>query len=564
MKKIDKITKSIISKKALSNFAVAGITLVFAFIDYRLLVVMLLAVVIYEILFYRHNKKISTKGNLFLYYAPSVYIINILVHGGVPTEMHLVSAVLAICVALGMAFYEPFIRKLYNNHIVVVGLEEAQSGIRKMSLANNWGWYILTVAALVAYVVLPAASVALFSFLIVIIGALFVTYLLRGKSSATVDELNLKKIIAYKPKFAVMFSTGQEGIDNYMMWDKYFKMVDEPFVILTPHKKHLQTLGRATSIPVVYYTGARDIEKILFNNDIKAVFYTSSAPSDINALSSLNQLHVAVFHGDSDKASSYHPSSSMYDKIFASGQVAIDRYKKHGVSIPDEKFVIVGRPQVANINKIDGHQQEISTVLYAPTWQGNVEHMNYTSLYKGREIIKLLLNNNLRVIFRPHPHTYTSPELLSIVNDIHDMLSVDSINKNVEHIYGSEASGADKLNDLINESDMLISDVSSVTTDYLHSNKPIILINMRFTEKDFVENFPIAKAAYVVDKNLTTLKDSLQSIIKGKDVLEGERVKMAEYYLNDSLGNDSYENIFVDAVKDILIAPNPHYHDHRN
>jgi hypothetical protein len=37
---------------------------------------------------------------------------------------------------------------------------------------------------------------------------------------------------------------------------------------------------------------------------------------------------------------------AIYDLIFTAGQAGIDRYARHGVSIPAEKFRIVGRPQV--------------------------------------------------------------------------------------------------------------------------------------------------------------------------------------------------------------------------
>ena len=56
--------------------------------------------------------------------------------------------------------------------------------------------------------------------------------------------------------------------------------------------------------------------------------------------------HIYLGHGDSDKPPSYNPTHAMYDQIFAAGPAAARRYAAHGVSIPAEKFRIVGRPQV--------------------------------------------------------------------------------------------------------------------------------------------------------------------------------------------------------------------------
>jgi len=79
-----------------------------------------------------------------------------------------------------------------------------------------------------------------------------------------------------------------------------------------------------------------------------------------------------------------------------------------GVSIPAEKFRIVGRPQVEDVVPVTTPISSIATptVLYAPTWRGHVEETMLYSLPSGERIVSALLERGATVIFRPHPFSY--------------------------------------------------------------------------------------------------------------------------------------------------------------
>ena len=103
---------------------------------------------------------------------------------------------------------------------------------------------------------------------------------------------------------------------------------------------------------------------------------------------------------------------AIYDLISAAGQAGIDRYARHGVHIPAEKFKIVGRPQVELISPARGPISKIEqpTVLYAPTWQGPFADSRVYSLPVGRQIVEQLLSHGARVIFRAHLFNYRYPD----------------------------------------------------------------------------------------------------------------------------------------------------------
>src|SRR5690606_32579852 len=103
--------------------------------------------------------------------------------------------------------------------------------------------------------------------------------------------------------------------------------------------------------------------------------------------------HVWLNHGDSEKPACYNPVHGIYHVIFAAGQAAIDRYARHGVTIPAEKFRIVGRPQVEHIAPARGPvaDREVKTVLYAPTWVGPYKDTEVYSLPVADELLRTLL-----------------------------------------------------------------------------------------------------------------------------------------------------------------------------
>ena len=231
---------------------------------------------------------------------------------------------------------------------------------------------------------------------------------------------------------------------------------------------------------------------------MRAVFYVN-ASSGNGAMVRYQQLtHVYLGHGDSDKPPSYNPTHAMYDKVFCAGPAAIDRYGVHGVDIPRSKFEIVGRPQVETVRPASGSGGP-TTVLYAPTWRGHVSETLLYSLPQGDTIVRSLLERGLTVIFRPHPFSHDFPEDAAVVRRIDALLAADAAASGRAHLFGAAAETERSIMDCINTSDAMISDVSSVVSDYLFSGKPFALVAVPAPPDEFVRDFPVAAGSYVVD-----------------------------------------------------------------
>src|SRR5690606_2900269 len=122
-------------------------------------------------------------------------------------------------------------------------------------------------------------------------------------------------------------------------------------------------------------------------------FYVHNAPGHLKLMGIRSVRHVWLGHGDSDKAGSHHKRHLRYDVLVASGEAAIDRYTRHGVEIPRERFVLLGRPQSGEVLPAAIPVTEVArpTVLYAPTWTGNGKMTNFSSMYIADRILTALL-----------------------------------------------------------------------------------------------------------------------------------------------------------------------------
>ena len=74
-----------------------------------------------------------------------------------------------------------------------------------------------------------------------------------------------------------------------------------------------------------------------------------------------------------------------------------------------------------------------------------------------------------------------------------------------------------------NHSDALITDVSSVASDFLASGKPMAMVAIRqATVPAFRREVPMARVSYVIKPDLSTLESALDDLL-GDDPLAEER-----------------------------------------
>lgn len=162
-------------------------------------------------------------------------------------------------------------------------------------------------------------------------------------------------------------------------------------------------------------------------------------------------------------------------------------------------------------------------------------------------MVRALLERGATVVFRPHPYSYRDPELRAACTEIKRMLEEDAAATGREHLWGRVAEKDLSIFECFNASDAMISDVSSVVGDYLHSRKPFAMVATTMDAEEFVAQFPTSRAAYVLDGSLDNL-DGLLDELLGTDPMRARREELATYYLGD-IPRENYAQRFVDVAR---------------
>jgi hypothetical protein len=183
----------------------------------------------------------------------------------------------------------------------------------------------------------------------------------------------------------------------------------------------------------------------------------------VNAFRSAS--HVWIGHGESEKRVNLHRTVSLYDAVFLGRYAdvrraprAIRRWVAHGACA-------IGGTIVEGATKDPWvHPRSPRTVLYAPSWEGTRDSVDYSSI---PEVVPHLLDalpelteRGVRIIVRPHPRTGArSPDHLRLIERL---------------VAAGATRGGEKGADFT-AADLMIGDVSGVTSEFLFTEKPGIL-----------------------------------------------------------------------------------------
>jgi hypothetical protein len=280
-------------------------------------------------------------------------------------------------------------------------------------------------------------------------------------------------------------------------------------------------------------------------------FYVNNAARNTHFIERRELTHVWLNHGDSEKPACYNPVHAIYDLIFVAGQAGVERYARHGVSIPLEKFRVVGRPQVEVIQQPRGRMADQQpTILYAPTWQGPYADTRLFSLPVAVSLVEQLLAAGVRVIFRAHPMNYRFRSSTVMIKKVARLLARHRQETGVEHLWGAKAERAITIEECFNASDGMIADVSAVVTDYLHSDKPFAIVAVGRTVDELMREAPAARAGYLLSEDLSNLQQVLADML-GPDPLARVRSATREHYLGD-FDREHYADGFLQAARTVI------------
>ncbi|WP_328915523.1 MULTISPECIES: CDP-glycerol glycerophosphotransferase family protein [unclassified Streptomyces] len=347
-------------------------------------------------------------------------------------------------------------------------------------------------------------------------------------------------LAAYRPEVVLYHHADAAVRSLYQveMWLDTVARLDLRAIVVLRDREALSRLA-PTALPVLCIPSAADLDSLDLA-EAKVVLYPANAAKNAHMLRLGSARHVFVGHGDSDKAASSNRFSKVYDEIWVAGPAGRERYADLP-SIQDQDIVEVGRPQLSAVRRATsaGPGQPV-TVLYAPTWEGWSDDDNAALATSGERIVRTLLRLQVRVLYKPHPLTGARVRRYAQADQrIRQLLRAQGAVEAGEGLLSAPGrhliitGQAPHLYHCFNEADLLVTDISSVVSDFLASAKPYAVTNaLNLPADEFTRRYPSAAAAYLLDPQCSALAEAVTAAgDPAGDRLAGHRDRLRVHLL---------------------------------
>jgi hypothetical protein len=309
-----------------------------------------------------------------------------------------------------------------------------------------------------------------------------------------------------------------------------------------------------TSLPLILAPSFRELTELYAELDAGVVLYCNNSMLNFQSLLDGRKLHVHINHGESDKQSMASNNAKAYDRVFVAGTAAVQRHEAGLLEFDTSRLVRTGRPQLDLRPPAILAPSERRTVLYAPTWEGDAEYNDYTSVDTvGVDIMRAVLAvPGVRGVYKPHPKVTTSPNP-AIAAAHHAILAVlaEAARRNPEA--GHEAVTTGDILAVIPDCDAMITDVSSVGLDwlYLRTERPMFITDRHHDAERLRQEVPVSRCADVIDRVDVAELATLVAARLEHDEHHLARVAMRHHYFDDLQVGESTTR-FMGAVSELL------------
>ncbi|MGA8988569.1 CDP-glycerol glycerophosphotransferase family protein [Aeromicrobium sp.] len=336
----------------------------------------------------------------------------------------------------------------------------------------------------------------------------------------------------YQPEVIVHLSGPATASYQINTWLESLEALDRRvFIVLRDHQ--LARKMSSTSIPMLELRDPGELLMLDFSS-ARIALYPSNTGNNIHLLRLPTVMSAFIGHGDSDKSASNNPFSRAYDELWVAGEAGADRYRRSRLGVHEEQYRFVGRPQVHGISRgpLLG-EVPVPTVLYAPTWEGVNLGQEYSSVSAvGVTIIKKLLAADppVRVVFKAHPFTgQRDAKYRAVMVHIAGLLDGAAASTGIDHRVVKDGS----INEWFNHASALITDVSSVVSDFLASEKPYAVFNHTSSDDaTFRAEYPSTGAGITIGRDGRGISDFINVVtLQAPDLRAPARAELATYLL---------------------------------
>lgn len=361
--------------------------------------------------------------------------------------------------------------------------------------------------------------------------------------------MNDVRVIAY-------FAGDPSRTYQLVQWLEVLEVLDDlhPVGLVLRDPASAAMIEARTDLPVFTAPTFPELTELYAGLDAKVVLYCNNAVLNVESLLDHRMLHVHVNHGESDKQSMASNNAKAYDRVFVAGDAAVHRYLSGLMEFDAHRLVRIGRPQLDLPRTPLLAPSPRRTVLYAPTWEGDADYNDYTSVDTlGEAIVRQVLDvPDVRLVYKPHPKVTTSqtPAIAAAHQAI--LRLVDEAARRDPSAGHLHVLSGDVLA-VMPGCDALVTDVSSVGLDwlYLHTDKPVLITDRTDDPDGLRRQVPISRCADVVDSSNVDQLSAVLAARLGHDAHHLDRVAMRRHYFGDLHVGDSTVR-FLAAVSDLV------------
>lgn len=335
---------------------------------------------------------------------------------------------------------------------------------------------------------------------------------------------------------ALYFADGVPKLYQLTQWLPVFEASqDVTTIVVVRQVDTFNALRGATSLRVLLVPRYEDLMALYDRADFRAVIYVNNGWTNFQSLSFQQAVHIHVNHGESDKICMVSNQAKAYDKVFVAGEAAVNRHAAAIAWFDTSHLVRVGRPQLdlPVVSPLGPHAG--MTIAYAPTWEGEDAANNYTSVdcYGPRIIAAALAHPGSRVIYKPHPRVLMSDDA-GVRAGHRQIMTALARAAQAEPSRGHAALPHADILGVLQSTDLLIADVSSVTLDhlYLRPDSPIMLCDRRTRREHLVADAPLAAVVPVIDDDSIGALASDLASLASSDPNREQRAALRDHYFD--------------------------------
>lgn len=336
---------------------------------------------------------------------------------------------------------------------------------------------------------------------------------------------------------ALHFADAPSKLYQLQQWLPIFESGPRRTIVVTRTVETYDALVGTTTLPVLFVPTFEDLMALYDRADFRCVVYVNNGWSNFQSLAYQEAVHIHVNHGESDKICMVSNQAKAYDRVFVAGDAAIERHRAALAWFDESHLIPVGRPQLDLEVPSPVAPHPGPTITYAPTWEGEDEANNYTSIdrYGVALIEAALAQPGARVLYKPHPRIASSAT--PTIRRAHERITELITQAGAPHAVLPEAN----MLGVIRVTDLMVADVSSVTLDhlYLRPGAPILLCDRRSDPERLTRDTPLAAAVTTIDSStIAHAPEILASLLTADTTAEG-RGRMRTFYFGDVNPGDS-------------------------